>query len=96
MKTSKEAPKKQIIYERNYRRASERALIRLSKEYPTLYRKYLEEERRRDEETGKAWIDYDFSNGVPIFAGTKDKRGADTSRQTSEDRSTPRNLGREA
>lgn len=93
MTSNGESQKKQIVYERNYRRARERALVRLGKDYPTLYRKYLEEERRRDEEAGKAWIDYDFSNGVPVLAGTKDKRGADKSRQTGEDVSKARDLG---
>jgi hypothetical protein len=93
VKTSKEAPKKQIIYERNYRRARERALIRLSKEYPTLYRKYLEEERRRDEATGKAWIDYDFTAGVPILAGTQDERSNSEGRQANGDERKARNLG---
>lgn len=96
MRSKKETLTKQVVYDRNYRRARERALVRLSREYPTLYRQYLEEERRRDEQTGKAWIDYDIDNSIPVLAGTKDKRGADKSRQTGEDRSSSRNLGGEA
>ena len=93
MKATKETLTKQVVYDRNYRRARERALIRLSKEYPKLYRQYLEEERRRDEETGKAWIDYDFDAGVPILTSTKDKRSNSEGRQANGDERKARNLG---
>ncbi|MGI9143395.1 MAG: hypothetical protein ACR2IJ_09435 [Fluviibacter sp.] len=45
----------QAIYYRNYRRARDRALTRLSKEYPDVYRQYLEEEKASDEVNGKKW-----------------------------------------
>jgi hypothetical protein len=93
VRSKKETLTKQIVYDRNYRRARERALVRLSKEYPTLYRKYLEEERRRDESTGKAWIDYDFTTGVPILAGTQDERSNSEGRQANGDERKARNLG---
>lgn len=94
MTESKESIKKQAIYERNYRRARERALVRLGREFPDLYRQYLDEERRKDEEQGKAWVDFDFDSGLPIRAFSKDERG-----QTANglgDRISPRHNGGEA
>ena len=93
MTESKESIKKQAIYERNYRRARERALVRLGREFPDLYRQYLDEERRKDEEQGKAWVDFDFDSGLPIRAFSKDERG-----QTANglgDRISPRHNGGE-
>ena len=93
MKISKKSVTKQAVYHRNYRRARERALIRLSREYPTLYRQYLEEERRRDEATGKAWIDYDFDAGVPILVGTKNRTGNPEGGEANRVERKERNLG---
>lgn len=83
MTESKESIKKQAIYERNYRRARERALVRLGREFPDLYRQYLDEERRKDEQEGKAWVDFDFDSGLPIRAFTKDKRSETTERPSN-------------
>lgn len=46
---------KQAVYYRNYRRARDRALRRLSNEHPEEYLQLLQEERVRDEENGKTW-----------------------------------------
>ena len=40
---------------RNYQRARARALTRLANEYPNVYKKFLDEEKRRDEVEGKKW-----------------------------------------
>ena len=58
--------KKQAVYERNYRRARERALSRLRQNHPSEYRELFEEERRRDEQEGKTWIDIDLVTGSPV------------------------------
>ena len=47
----------QAVRQRNYRRARDRALARLSKDYPNVYRTYLEEEIEADEDMGKKWLD---------------------------------------
>ena len=47
--------KKQAIYYRNYRRARDRALVRLAQANPAQYTAFLREERQRDEEEGKTW-----------------------------------------
>lgn len=93
MRSKIETQKKQIVYERNYRRARERALVRVAQEYPILYRQYLEEERRRDESTGKAWIDYDFTTDVPVLAGTENERGNSEGEQANRVERKARNLG---
>ena len=49
----------QAVRQRNYRRARDRALARLSNDYPNVYRSYLEEEMKADERMGKKWIDLD-------------------------------------
>jgi len=53
---SKEVSGKQAVHYRNYRRARDRALVRLSHLYPNVYRDLLEEEKERDEDEGKSWI----------------------------------------
>lgn len=45
------------VSRRNYRRARDRALARLSKQYPEEYRAYLKEEQERDHREGRDWMD---------------------------------------
>ena len=52
-----ETAKTQAVRQRNYRRARDRALARLSKDYPNVYRNYLEEEIEADEKGNKKWLD---------------------------------------
>ena len=52
-----ETAKLQAVRRRNYRRARDRALARLSRDYPNVYRAYLEEEVEADEQMGKKWFD---------------------------------------
>jgi hypothetical protein len=52
-----EVAKSQAVRKRNYRRARDRALARLSKDYPNVYRTYLEEEMNADDQMGKKWLD---------------------------------------
>lgn len=54
----------QAIHYRNYRRARDRALARLAKDYPEQYQEYLQEERASDEVTGKKWISSGATVGV--------------------------------
>jgi len=54
---------KQSVYYRNYRRARDRALVRLAQAHPDDYRTMFEEERARDEAEGKTWT----SNGTSII-----------------------------
>jgi len=53
------------VYQRNYRRARDRALAKLANLYPNKYRDLLEEEMLADEQMGKKWLDLD-GNTKPI------------------------------
>lgn len=47
----------QAVRQRNYRRARDRALVRLANDYPEEYRDYLKEEQARDDKEGRRWLD---------------------------------------
>ena len=56
---------KLAISNRNYRRARERALVKLSHLYPDTYKQLLADERKADEETGKKWLDISGATSLP-------------------------------
>ena len=56
-----ETAKRQAVQYRNYRRARDRALVRLAKAYPETYKELLEQEKVADVELGKKWVDIDGS-----------------------------------
>lgn len=58
-----ESAKRSAVIYRNYRRARERALTRLSNAYPETYKELLEQEKIVDEQMGKKWLDIDGSTG---------------------------------
>ena len=60
---SKEVSGRQSIHYRNYRRARDKALVRLAHLYPDTYKQLLDEQRSFDEQEGKTWIDL---NGTVI------------------------------
>jgi hypothetical protein len=55
----------QAVRQRNYRRARDRALVRLAHLYPDTYKQLLEMEKKTDEQEGKTWLDLD-GNTVPV------------------------------
>lgn len=59
---------KQAVYYRNYRRARERALVKLSQAYPEAYKALLELEKLRDEQTGAKWVDIDGTTVADLVA----------------------------
>lgn len=72
------------VRQRNYRRARDRALVRLAHAYPDTYKQLLEMERKADEVEGKKWIDLtgntSLSVGIRIRAeGDRDKAPTKTS-----------------
>jgi hypothetical protein len=78
----------QAIHHRNYRRARDRALVRLSHLYADEYRRLLVEEREVDELEGKKWVGvidntrltittHTRANAVPDVAGRTDYDRAD-------------------
>ena len=64
-----ETAKRQAVQYRNYRRARDRALVRLAKAYPETYKELLEQEKVADVEMGKKWVDIDGST-IPAM-GTR-------------------------
>ena len=55
----------QAVRQRNYRRARDRALVRLAHLYPDTYKQLLEMEKKTDEQEGKTWLDLD-GNTIPV------------------------------
>jgi hypothetical protein len=55
--------KRMAVRQRNYRRARDRAMTRLSNTYPETYKELLEQEKIVDEQMGKKWLDIDGSTG---------------------------------
>jgi hypothetical protein len=81
---------RKAIRDRNYRRARDRALVRLAHLYPDTYKQLLEMEKIEDEKQGKNWIDIDGTtalslgvhtraNSVPDVAGRTDYESQDES-----------------
>jgi hypothetical protein len=84
---SKEVSGKQSIHYRNYRRARDKALVRLAHLYPETYKQLLDEQRSFDEQEGKTWIIdsnsrltvgvHTRANAVPEVAGRTDYESTD-------------------
>jgi hypothetical protein len=53
---SRQVSGRQSIHYRNYRRARDKALVRLAHVYPDTYKQLLDEQRSFDEQEGKIWI----------------------------------------
>ena len=83
---SKKVSGVQVVHYRNYRRARDKALTRLSHLYPDTHKQLLSEQRSFDEQEGKTWsVTADTrltvgihtrANGVPPFGDPADA-GAD-------------------
>jgi hypothetical protein len=73
---------KQSVYYRNWRRARDRALVRLAQKHKDEFRIMMEEERRKDEESGKTWS----TSGLTIIPplGTRDRVGRFAKGKSSE------------
>ena len=83
---------RQAVHYRNYRRARERALAKLSHLYPDTYKQLLGIEKAIDEQEGKSWIDITGATRMAIRASAPSRDTAST-RETS---SQARNDGGEA
>jgi hypothetical protein len=79
-KESKQVSGSQVVHYRNYRRARDKALVRLAHLYPDTYKQLLDEQRKFDEQEGKNWsVDSDSrltinvrtrANGTPTVANS--------------------------
>lgn len=85
---SKQVSGKQALHYRNYRRARDRALVRLAHLHPDDYKLLLVEERKSDEQQGKTWVGntdgtrltittHTRANAVPAFTGSTGDAGED-------------------
>ena len=84
---SRQVSGKQSIHYRNYRRARDKALVRLAHLYPETYKQLLDEQRSFDEQEGKTWIIdsnsrltvgvHTRANAVPDVAGRTDYESTD-------------------
>ena len=64
------------VRDRNYRRARDRALVRLAHLYPDTYKQLLVIERSFDEQEGKKWIGIDGLTNLTVGTHTR-ANGAD-------------------
>ena len=79
---NKQVSGRQVVHYRNYRRARDKALVRLAHLYPDTYKQLLDEQRSFDEQEGKSWIInadsrltiavHTRANAVPDVAGRTD------------------------
>ena len=65
-----ETAKRSAVIYRNYRRARERAMTRLSNAYPETYKELLELEKANDETTGAKWLDIDGNTVLTVGVRT--------------------------
>ena len=77
-----ESAKRSAVIYRNYRRARDRALTRLSQAYPETYKELLELEKVSDETTGAKWVDIDGNtNSVDTRPSTQHTLTSETGDQ---------------
>jgi hypothetical protein len=86
---------RKAIRDRNYRRARDRALVRLAHLYPDTYKQLLEMEKIEDEKQGKNWISIDGSTAISVGVHTR-ATGADDLAHTSNERANQSYDGGEA
>ncbi len=85
----------QAVSYRNYRRARDRALVRLASAYPETYKELLEQEKAVDEQMGKKWLDI---NGTTTNSelGSRPTTTSTSTRETSNRGEDEGNNGGEA
>jgi hypothetical protein len=68
--------------------------VRLSHQYPELYKEYLEEEKEFDEEQGVKWFSIDDSTYITVGVRTRtSSSGSGTTKGSSRSRKTRDNGG---
>ena len=65
-----ESAMNRAVWYRNYRRARERAMTKLTQLYPETYKQLFEIERSIDEQEGKSWIDISGNTRMDISTRT--------------------------
>jgi hypothetical protein len=93
---SKQVSGKQSIHYRNYRRARDRALVRLSHLYADEYKQLLVEEREVDELEGKKWVGVIDNTRLTITTRTRANAVPSVAGRTDYDRENESHNGGEA
>lgn len=83
----------QAVRYRNYRRARDRALIRLAQAYPDTYKQLLEMEKNADEVEGKKWIDLNGNTNLAV--GIRIRAEGDRSEEHTKSNTNKGNYGRQ-
>ena len=86
---------KKAVRDRNYRRARDRALVRLAHLYPDTYKQLLGIEKAFDEQEGKKWIAIDGTTNLSVGTHTR-ANGAHTFATQSGNKGNESNNGGEA
>ena len=87
---------KQAVRQRNYRRARDRALVRLAHLYPDTYKQLLEMEKIEDEKQGKNWISIDGTTVLSVGVHTRANAVPDVAGRTDYESAYEGNYGGEA
>lgn len=66
-----ETATRKAVRDRNYRRARDRALVRLAHAYPDTYKQLLAEEKAFDEINGKKWVGISGSSNLVVGIHTR-------------------------
>jgi len=66
-----ETAKRAAVQYRNYRRARDRALTRLSQAYPETYKELLELEKVNDGTSGAKWVDINGRSSLIVVTSTR-------------------------
>jgi hypothetical protein len=90
-----EAAKRQYVHNRNWRRARDRALVKLAKMHLEEYQELLKRERAHDEQTGKKWLDIDGTT-TASNVGTQPITTPEHDNEASNKRAYKSNYGGEA
>lgn len=81
------AAQNMAVRQRNYRRARDRALVRLAQAYKEEYLDYLAEEKAKDEQEGKRWHNIagtDVFTDLDIATSKSSTHRGDTSTDTQD------------
>ena len=89
-----ETAQRRAVRDRNYRRARDRALVRLAQLYPDTYKQLLAIERSFDEQEGKKWIGIDGLTNLTVGTHTR-ANGADAHVNTRDEGTNQGNNGGE-
>jgi len=88
-----ETAKRSAVAYRNYRRARDRALVRLAQAYPNQYKEYLEQEKAYDEKEGKKWVDITGRTAPARRKAVAYKRASKSRAKSSNQRKNSRHNG---